>query len=231
MVQMVKWKIFYAGPTPGTETSNVYLIADNYISSTYVPKGINNTELTVNSTYEVSFGNVINDYKGSSDITNNLVKPWLSYLGKYPSSTNINMKAVAYMLDTDVWSTFTDDDRKAEYAIGGPTLDLFCESYNQKHSDDEISYKNAITSNGYDIDTRIGYSSDKLYVINSTSADAMWLASPSISSEYLMDVTWSGDVEDERYVSGFYDPGFRPIVCLKPEVQLEKQADGTYNIN
>ena len=99
----------------------------------------------------MSFDNIINDYKGSSDITNSLVRPWLSYLNSYPNSTNTNMKAVAYMLDTDVWSTFTDDDRKAEYAIGGPTLDLFCESYNQKYSNDEMSYKNVMTSNGYDI--------------------------------------------------------------------------------
>ena len=46
-----------------------------------------------------------------------------------------NMGAVAYMLDTNVWSTFTDSAGKAEYAIGGPTLDLFCASYNQKYSD------------------------------------------------------------------------------------------------
>ena len=39
----------------------------------------------------------------------------------YESSKN-NIKAVAYMLDIDTWSTFGDNDDKILYAIGGPTL-------------------------------------------------------------------------------------------------------------
>ena len=235
----VKWKIFYAGTTPGTETSNIYLIADNYISSSYAPKGINNSAIKINGTNELSFDNLINDYKGSSDITNNLVRPWLSYLNSYPNSTNNNMKAVAYMLDTDVWSTFTDNDRKAEYAIGSPTLDLFCASYNQKYSSDEqIQYQ--ATSVGYQVkssdDSKYGYNisitRDSLYVI-SGGPYATWLASPSYyvgNGQNLVGIQWAGSV-DATFSYDDNDCGLRPIVCLKSEVQLEQQADGTYNIN
>ena len=226
----VKWKIFYAGKTPGTETSNIYLIADNYISKTYAPNGINNTAITANSTYKLSFNNVINDYKGSSDITNGRIKPWLSYLNKYPNSTNPNMKAVAYMLDTDVWSTFTDDDRKAEYAIGGPTLDLFCESYNQKYPNDKLSYS-SMSSTGYNLYTSLENANDSLYVISSSSnAYGMWLAGPGGDAGSLMDVYYYGRVADDGLYDGDYY-GFRPLVCLKSDVQLEKQSDGTYKIN
>ena len=228
----VKWKIFYAGKTPGTETSNIYLIADNYIQNKYAPKGINNTAITINGIYIVSFNNVINDYKGASDITNSRIKPWLSYLNKYPDSTNSNMKAVAYMLDTDIWSTFTDDDRKAEYAIGGPTFDLLCESYNQKYPSNKITYSN-VNLNGYNS----GYpklTNDSLYVISSSSnANGMWLASPdSGSNDDVMHV--SSNVSSDTYDCRdyyHYTPGLRPIVCLRPDAQLEKQSDGTYNIN
>ena len=226
----VKWKIFYAGKTPGTETSNIYLIADNYIQNKYAPKGINNTAITTSGTYTVSFDNIINDYKGSSDITNSLVRPWLSYLNRYLNNTNPSMKAVAYMLDTDVWSTFTDDDRKAEYAIGGPTLDLFCESYNQKYPNNKLSYS-SMSSTGYIFDSSYDLTDDSLYVISSfNNAGGMWLASPGSNTDDLMYVDYAGSVYDYDYFGEIYF-GLRPIVCLKPEVQLEKQSDGTYKIN
>ena len=223
----VKWKIFYAGKTPGTETSNIYLIADNYIQNRYAPKGKNNTAITTSGTYEVAFTNVINDYNGSSDITNSRIKPWLSYLSKYPSSTNINMKATAYMLDTDVWSTFTDDDRKAEYAIGGPTFDLFCESYNQKYPSNKISYS-SVNSNGYNSYPNL--TNDSLYVISSSNnAYGMWLASPAGNVyDNVMYVRRDGGVSANYYTSTSY--GFRPLVCLKSDVKLEEQDDGNYKI-
>ena len=230
----VKWKIFYA------DTEHIYLIADDYISSTYAPKGKGGTSITANSTYKLSFDNVISDYSGSSNITNSLVKPWLSYLNSSygRNSTYNNMKAVAYMLDTNVWSTFTDNEGKAEYAIGGPTLDLFCASYNQKYPSKQIQYQSS--SSGYQVkwstDGSYSYSisglptNDSLYVISSTSkAQGMWLASPSAySGRYVMDVYYDGYVNGDSYNSS--DPGLRPLVCLKSDVRLLQQSDGTYKI-
>ena len=40
------------------------------------------------------------------------------------------MKAVAYRVDTDVWNVYRAD--KAEYAIGGPTVEMLMESYSKK---------------------------------------------------------------------------------------------------
>ena len=238
----VKWKIFYAGTNPNdsTDTTNrIYLIADDYISSQYAPRGQGGSSIYVNDTdYRLSFNNVIGDYKGSSDVTNSLVKPWLSYLNSYPSSTKNNMKAVAYMLDTNIWNTFTDSTGKAEYAIGGPTLDLFSASYNQKYPNKQIQYQ--ANSIGYQVRWSTGGSyttsisglptNDSLYVISDTDkAYAMWLASPS-AYDYsgVMFVYYVGHVNYDSYND--FRPGFRPLVCLKSGVQLEQQADGTYKI-
>ena len=252
----VKWKIFYAGQTPGKQTNNIYLIADDYISSTYAPKGKGGTKLYTKGIYKVSFADIIQDYSGSSDITNSLVRPWITFLKSYPSSTNRNMKAVAYMLDTKVWSTFTDSEGKAEYAIGGPTLDLFCASYNQKYSDKTMQYKTyppGSMQQGYEIkwSTELNYhpntgidglpTNDGLYVINSTSkADSMWLASPfaGYHGQYydyeVMIVTSYGAVASNYYNGGGTwsdaEDGLRPIVCLKSDVKLQKLSDGTYRI-
>ena len=228
----VRWKIFYA------DTKNIYLIADDYISSSYVPNGKGGTTINGNS-YKVWFTNVISDYSGSSDITNSLAKSWLSYLNSYPNDTNNNMKAVAYMLDTNVWNTFTDSAGKAEYAIGGPTLDLFCASYNQKYPTKTIQYR--ASNNGYEVkwssdssySTSIGNlpTNDSLYVIHDANkAGAMWLASPSaLGNNYLKGVAITGFVSNNNYDnSNAY--GVRPVVCLKPGTQLDQQVDGTYKL-
>ena len=71
---------------------------------------------------------------------------------------------------------------------------------------------------------------NSIYIKSSTSkADAMWLASPSTyGNNYLMDANHYGSVDSYGYSS--LTPGLRPIVCLKPGVQLEKQTDGTFMI-
>ena len=43
-----------------------------------------------------------------------------------------------------------------------------------------------------------------------------------------MYVTNSGNIDYRQYAQGFI--GFRPIICLKSDVELEKQSDETYLI-
>lgn len=59
----------------------------------------------------------------------------------------------------------------------------------------------------------------------------MHIASPSANgNDYITTASrvalgdWAGSQADR------YNYGLRPIVCLKPDVQLEKQADGSYKI-
>ena len=112
-----KWQIFH------DDGENVYLIADNYISYDNTPKsGDGSTILNKISDYQLSFYNVNMDntyYKNGSDwiIKNSKAKKWLSnYLSEYPNSTRENILAVAYMMDTSIWSEKYAGD-KAEYAI------------------------------------------------------------------------------------------------------------------
>ena len=57
------------------------------------------------------------------------------------------MKAIAYLLDTDVWNVYKAD--KAEYAIGGPTVELLMASYNNKKGTDYQA--KAVSKIGYQI--------------------------------------------------------------------------------
>ena len=65
-------------------------------------------------------------------IEDDRVAKWIRGLTTF-KATNANMKATAYLLDTEAWSSFKDEEEKAEYIIGGPTLELFIASYNMNH--------------------------------------------------------------------------------------------------
>ncbi len=127
------WRIFYA------DNNNIYLIADGFMHYNYGPKKNNNTlKRKKQSMYKLTFDNVYSQYTGASSINTTLKNKWLStYLNKYPNSTRPNIKSVAYMLDTSIWNSHYKNDF-AEYAIGGPTLEMYCKSYKDTHEDKYI---------------------------------------------------------------------------------------------
>lgn len=228
-----RWKIFYA------EGSHIYLIADDYIASNYVPKGKAGSSINTNGTYRMYFEDILNDYEGASDITISEIKALNNdyFNTKGYSTTNNSMKAVAYMLDTNAWSDFKGD--KASYAIGGPTVEILMKSYSQKYN---VDYRaQASSASGYQISKDAGVNwanhydeildtNNTLYVIeNSNKAISMWLASPSnLGTEYILTVYYSGNVGIKLYSSN--TSGFRPLVCLKSNVELIEKEDGVYKI-
>ena len=149
------------------------------------------------------------------------------------------MKAVAYLLDTDVWNVYKTD--KADYAIGGPTVEMLMKSYSKKMG---VDYQAKATSaTGYQISKDDGanwasyYSgmlstSETLYVLpsNSTSgANAMWLASPSAyNGNTVMYVNCNGTVYCDNY--GNDNIGFRPVVSLKSGISVTKNDNGSVTL-
>ena len=188
------WKIFYAGTMPGESEPHIYLISSDYIPYDVIPYSTNSSGTTTSrkpnkGSYSRTayFTNILTDYAGSSRVTDSRIKGLNNsfFNTKGYSSTYENMKSVAYMLDTKAWSGFALAD-KAEYAIGGPTLELLFKSYNQKYTTNYVA--EATSSTGYQVGSgsassyslTLSNTSDPLYVITSRSnAWAYWLASPS----------------------------------------------------
>ena len=236
-----KWMIFHI------DDDNIYLIASDYIDTDYCPTKDGAT-VTKSTSYPkgASFSGVYSKYAGSADITDERIKALNSdFFNKYTSASN-NMKSVAYMLDTNAWSGFVENNI-ADYAIGGPTIELLFESYNKAHPD--ANYPNgkykakASSTTGYQISVDGGSNwsnmtsssnyldtADPTYVINSQSnASGMWLASPPASNTNgVMAVYYNGNVSNDFYSNGAY--GFRPLVFLRSDVQLKKTEDNTYEI-
>ena len=230
-----KWKIYHS------DGKNIYLIADNYITGEYIPTkdGTTMTAGSITNAYYFN-GTLLNKYTGAASITDTNITPWLSYLkSSYGGSdnTNNNMKATAYLLDTEIWKGFKNST-KAKYAIGAPTLDMFVASYNTRFAKQieiiaqEIGYKLKFTdgdSYEYSMNT---YDYLTAHQDKDNYAYYMWLAGPSADdSGYLMSVSFYGNVGNCNYVN--CDLGVRPLVCLESGVSLEKQevnGEIVYNI-
>ena len=225
-----EWQIYYS------DGNNIYITTTDYILTTDCPNGKSGSAPYNNGDYQPSWDNIISDYAGSSDITDTRLTKWLSYLSSdYGTSTYNNMKATAYLLDTSVWNTNFKGD-KAEYAIGGPTLDMFVASYKDTHAEKYVELNSS--TYGYQVKWNTdssyanyisGLTADELnglYIKSDTSkASYQWLASPSANSvSNMMVLYYGGRVYYYYYANGL--TGVRPLVCLSSDVVLEANGDG-----
>ena len=139
------------------------------------------------------------------------------------------MKSVAYMMDTTAWNSKFRDTSKAEYVVGGPTVELLFKSYNEKYKtayESQAVESSDKSNTGYQIrktssDSWSNYvnsmlkTSDSLYVITKqTDAYAYWLASPSANNtNNVMNVNYNGNVNNNNYNNN--NNGFRPLDSKK----------------
>ena len=242
------WRIFYS------DSNNIYLIADDYIALNDAPTSANYSLFDNDSSgkhCKLSFNNVYRDYSGSEWILgttteagvtreNSLAKNWLNKYFNYTvngttypnrTSTNKNIRAVAYMLDTKIWSRFANSEY-ADYAIGGPTLEMFCTSYKESHTGSNISC-DVTGRNGYNYSNASSLFSDcnGIYIKTSTEkAYAMWLASPAADDyNHLVYANFLGNLGHYSYNYNVA-PGLRPLVCLQSKVQLTKVTNSEFRI-
>ena len=239
------WLLFYA------DDNNIYLIADDYILCDYAPSTSAGNKpqkgywpKTIN--ISPSNSNILKDYiAGSSNITDERIKALNNdYFTKGYSSRLNNMRVVAYLLDIQAWSGYAG--KYADYAIGGPSIELLFNSYNKKY---ETNYKaEAYRSDGYKISINGGSSwidsrnsmfstTDPTYVISdiddieTDSAYGMLIASPAYQAQYYYTLYYNGNLINlNPYTSDARGMGLRPVVCLKPDVKLQKNSDGSYTI-
>lgn len=234
------WRIFYA------DQDNIYLIADNSIDFEYIPKSKLGKTLEHDSvkTKSVAFTSIIDEYEGNKDIQeNSLAKKWLSqFLKEYPDSKNQSIKAVAFMMDTDVWKVFAGE--KAEYAIAGPTIELFCASYRDTHPDVYTVYE--VNQNGYKVKWNNKSYEPNYYITDMPKGEynsiyikqenlIFWLSSPpAVLNNCVMRSFGNGTVNGTGSIDSYYlqrtVAELRPLVCLKSNVKLKKVEEGIYTI-
>lgn len=226
----VGWKIFYAGKSDAgdsSETDHIYLIADDYIDiknsageyNTPVSANGNHVDALVDSPKCAALATI---QKSGYSSYNSLAKNWLKK--DYDSSP------IKYMLDTEGWSSLYGNEY-AEYAIAGPTVEMFAKSWNSNDGYPKLSY--SYNDYGYSMDniksTDTGYS-DRLYFQSieeevRNSCDGYWIIGQSDRWGTISISNKNGDHSVNLHASyGLNSIGFRPVVCLNTNVKL--QADG-----
>ena len=248
------WQIYYADKKSDT----IYLISLTNVDNTLIPQSKGAYSIDKSGDYEINFSSIYQAYTGSANITDARVKKLISWVSSYPSSTNTNIRSIAYLLDIDLWNTQYKDSTYGAYAIGGPTVELFYKSLKDSHPNAEFEYR--METNGYDVKEnyiesvvndleKIGCSQEMklLYALLYTGVgrdiwnDKYWLASPAASSsDCLLGVNntyfefnpnledLSGNVDSAQYEEHH---GVRPVVCLQSGVQLVSNGDGTYKLS
>ena len=233
------WKIFY---NDGTYT---YIIPSNSILLNKVPDISGIQKLSNNSNYLAYFENsyLTEDMK---ELQGNSQERFM--LGDYKLETNKeSSKAVSILLNTENWTTFVNE--YADYAIGGPTLQMWIASWNEKYNDNiEIR----VAENGYEVklDDASNWSgtidmkdkeghTNELYFPKFTDASEntrcnYWLSSPGQQEGSALptaDIYQITDEEGQSIYATYYGMGggFRPVVSLKANQNLVKE-NGVWNI-
>ena len=196
------WRIFYH------DDNYVYLISSKSDGSNTVDSCQLNQYL---GTYNT----------GSADITDSFLQSlnsrWFNIVKDAPS-TEDNAKAVAYLMDQNVWDDYKDSEKNAAYAIGSPTLELYANSYNKTSIANSREHQIEITdctSTGYSENTFSGWLSTEFNngIYNNGSSSYWWLASPGGSlSNGVVNVYGNDGSLTRGNVSG--SRGLRPIVII-----------------
>ena len=153
---------------------------------------------------------------------------------KYDSS-----KCASTLLNTSNWESYKDSNGMAEYAIGGSTIEMWTESWNNIYPNDYIYCKKAndigySTSDSADKEGGINVelkgksgSNNRLYFngASKSKCENYWLASPTrADSLYLIwnemiKISHDYTLQNEKF--GYAMTGLRPVVSLTSKAKVK----------
>ena len=196
------------------------------------------------------FGNNVSD--SNKFIPDKYLVKWKEKVQNSPTTAN-NAKIVAMMMDTAKWGNFANSTKikttlntsKPEelLATGGPTLEMWIKSWNEKHgnlSDDEnkieIEYNCSNNGIGYLVRSEGGEWNyginlsgnsngveDKMYFPHTSNYNecyGYWLISPSAQGyNSIIDIGYDGEMSIAG--CGNWSFGIRPVVCLPSDITAE----------
>ncbi len=204
------WKIFY------NSGNNVFIIPSDYIDNTTTTTKtyISSCNLSTEGNYNVYW----EKEKIPNSLSENIRKDQL-FESSFILKNENNSLCISKLLDTSNWKEFVDTNI-ACYAIGGPTLEMYVSSWNEKGystltpSKNDYGYKiNGDFNINMNSDT--GYK-DSLYYPHQSEygmCKGYRLSSPGgLDYQRVMHIGSSGYVSFMAYSNKF---GLRPVVCLK----------------
>ena len=148
------WKIFHSDGT------NIYLITGNYVKVTDDNGNIDESKLNSNTkmqkvdssaNYRVNW-NKSNLPVFDTDVSSDIISKFkinTSVFNINNHKSNPNAKCVSTLLNSNLWSSYIDSSKgNNQTAIGGPTVQLWMDSWNERYQDDKI-FCDSANDNGY----------------------------------------------------------------------------------
>lgn len=136
------WKVFYK------DDNYLYIITSDYLENTKLPTGI---DMSTSGTHGVYFNSSSSTSTTITEAVANKYK--LSWFAEYGTNPRQNVKATSTLLNVDAWTASFGNSEKGIEAIGGPTLEMWVESWNEKGkllgTDDYIELKTDYNMIGY----------------------------------------------------------------------------------
>ena len=245
------WQIFYKEEDENSPNYGAtYIIPDYYVPYSKMTTSISNTGMSLYSgTYRVTWSSVPT-YQTILDGTDN-TKPNVKqiFMYDYTGTSTQNVCAVSRLLNPGNWKDeFVTSQLQAKggLAIGGPTINMWCASWNKAYPTEKIIP--TISGTGYQVNkadilpisSYTGYTSapNVYFPIKSSTSDGnngYWIAAPSsYMQQYLFSLMMEGTLDYSAVgFNGRVDVGLRPVVYLPPSVTLTKDATtaNLWNIN
>ena len=249
------WQVFYKedGELNPDYEGATYIIPKYYVPYSKMTTSIANAGMSLYSgtTYRVYWPSVPSSYVKMNNY--DTIKQIFMY--DYTGESNENVKCVSTLLYTDYWK---DDfvtpqlQSKGGMAIGGPTINMWCASWNKAYPTETITptigekgyqikgYNQSTSTNELSISVYTGYTSapNVYFPTNKRENDATLgylTASPinygtvETDTRYLAKIhCWSGNIDYMEYNDRDSHVALRPLVYLPKEVKLE--PSGTANV-
>lgn len=133
-----------------------------------------------------------------------------------------NKHVASWLCNTNEWKDYANEN--ANYAVGGPSIEMFCKSYNQVYNANlkldvnEIGYLISKNDKDYNPSMKNIYN-DTTKSIYNTENVTYWMCSNAGSNEYCLNISDYNDkgIGDNGYGMVF---GFRPIVSVKNNFKI-----------
>ena len=241
------WKIFHSDGT------NIYLITGNYVKVTDNNGNIDTNKLNAGTKMQIASGgqnyrvnwNLSNLPSFSTDVSADIISKFkintsvFNINSKKNNTSYPNAQCVSTLLNPSYWTGYIDNSKgNNQTAIGGPTVELWMDSWNARYPGQEV-YCDSANENGYYFNGSNCYiklnqnqtDGGELYFANNyrplrdgnNTVISYWLASPSSSHpDLLIDVGYDGYVGNYGgYGSNLL--GVRPVVCLGSGITVKAE--------
>ena len=241
------WKIFYSDWNENPDDAHIFLITGDYVDINQENRLDSSAEMIIKgyNSYYCAYWASIPSFQTVDDEVLTRFKA----TGYELKKETTNSKCTSTLLNTSNWTKYLDNENgteKAESAIGGPTIEMWMASWNQRYPNDKLYWNVDENKSGYYVgtsektkstvimnetmNTKKGYK-EKLYYPHTADdifkyCESYWISSPSANGTGDMYcINCYGAIPKSRF--GYYNTSYcdqnvalRPVVSLKKDITV-----------